>query len=1496
MTSIDIAWQRHGSAMHASHDFNSRHAPVDRVDAGELILDRGRSTGDSDASDDELGPSRPRPRRRRGRFAVVALSILTIALACVLGLLLVIPLGWREQTIAGSILIAGAIALSNTSRSRTVTMTLMAVSMFATLRYGYWRAVQTWDGVTSAGHLHQWDTVFVFLLLAAEFYAFATLGLGYFQTLRPLRRPPVPLTTAPDTWPTIDVFIPTYNEPLDVVRATVLGALALDYPGDKFKVYVLDDGRRQEFREWAERVGAGYMTRDNNAHAKAGNINAALARTSGELVAIFDSDHVPTKSFLRMTIGWFLRDRKLGLVQTPHHFYSPDPFERNLGQFRKVPNEGALFHRLVQDGNDLWNASFFCGSCAVIRRDALDEIGGIAVETVTEDAHTALRMQCRGWNTAYINVPQAAGLATESLSAHIGQRIRWARGMVQILRLENPLFCRGLSWSQRLCYFNATTHFLFAVPRLIFLTVPLTYLLLGMVNIYGYSLAVFAYALPHLVLAHLTNARVQRGFRSAFWNEIYEAVLAPYILFPTLLALVSPRLGKFNVTAKGGIVERSYFDHRVALPFIVLLGLNVAGLVVAHQRFVSDPAHHDTVIMNAVWTVYNIVILSVGASVARERRQRRGEVRVDVRVPLKLLLSDGRWISGVASHLSRHGTTGWLDTPITSPIRAQVTLMLGGRDSRCEIPARVVSLRAGREVHVLFPRLTTQQERFLVDAIYSRPEAWMTWDAGRQDDSPLSSLRRVVWLSVRGLVVVIGGLFTPPRHGHKDAGPRRSRKRAHAATASMFALVVLTPELSVAQQSQRQAAVREPAPVMFHDAYELREIGGQTTTALQRDGASLNYFFGVPVTKIISEATLTLRYAAPLAGQGDLHLEMLLNESRVGSIAVTPGREVQFDVPLPADLLTTDNTLTLKLEGQCDACVHAQLPWVVVDTRSRLAVGGTRLPLANDLALLPIPFFDAESRRAWQLPVVFWSQPGVDEVKAASVVASWFGIFSDVRGVRFPVTIGELPAGNAVVLTRRNANIDAMLSLPPAPRTLVAIRDNPRDVYGKLLVIAGDTPEDLLAGAYTLVSHDFSRMPHSDALTVQQIRLRRRAQYDAPRWLGSSKPAPIGLYTTADRMRLPGSGSINVYFRLPPDLYLSARQSVPLRLRFSYAGVGEDAKAAVHVRLNAQDVDSIRLAPATRVTKRDEIVRLPTGRLRPYTNTLTIDVDFGRGSAPAGVAQYASIDRESSIDLRGLPHSVVLPRLELVVDAGYPFTAWPDLSGTAVVLSNNPGAGEYETVLNMVGFFGAQTGATATALTVLDAAHVESARNKDLVVLGKPTTQPLLPMWSSHMPLGLMRDESVINSATRPQLWLHRQWPFRLEDRERLARLIGAGYTFDAVLEHFVSPYRRDRSVVVIVPGDEGGATAAAAFTNARKGPIYGGVSVARNGRFESFLLGVTAYHSGRSDRFQRAFVLVLEHYWLIPAAVFIVAGLIGVSLYGSTERIAARRLAADRV
>ena len=329
------------------------------------------------------------------------------------------------------------------------------------------------------------DVFFMLVLLSAEVYAFVILYLGYVQTIRPLRRPPVPLPATLEEWPDVDVLIPTYNEPLSVVRSTAFAAMNIDYPADKLHVYILDDGRREEFRKFCEEAEIGYMIRPDNKHAKAGNINHALRVLTSPYVAIFDCDHVPTRSFMQVTLGWFLKDKKLGMLQTPHFFYSPDPFERNLEQFMVIPNEGELFYGIIQDGNDLWNATFFCGSCAVLRRTAINEIGGIATETVTEDAHTSLRMQMRGWNTAYINIPQAAGLATESLSSHVGQRIRWARGMCQILRTDNPVLAKGLKWPQRLCYVNAMIHFLYAGPRLIFLTAPLIYMLLGRINIPG---------------------------------------------------------------------------------------------------------------------------------------------------------------------------------------------------------------------------------------------------------------------------------------------------------------------------------------------------------------------------------------------------------------------------------------------------------------------------------------------------------------------------------------------------------------------------------------------------------------------------------------------------------------------------------------------------------------------------------------------------------------------------------------------------------------------------------------------------------------------------------------------------------------------------------------------------------------------------------------------------------------------------------------------------
>jgi cellulose synthase (UDP-forming) len=327
-----------------------------------------------------------------------------------------------------------------------------------------------------------------------------------------------------------------------------------------------------------------------------------------------------------------------------------------------------------------------------LRRAALDDVGGIAHESVTEDAHTSLRMQMKAWSTAYVNIPQAAGLATVRLSAHVRQRIRWARGMVQILRLENPLFTPGLTFAQRLCYFNAMCHFLYPVPRLIFLTAPLIFLLFNHTNIPGYWAAIVAYALPHLVLSVMTNSRIQGEHRYSFWNEVYETMLAPYILLPTVLALISPRLGAFNVTAKGGVVKRTYFDSKIALPFLTMLLFNFAGLVVAAPRLLMwDRGRPGTVMINVIWCLFNLIILGVCTAVARELKQLRTSVRISVVTPVVAELPDGRSLAGETIDMSSGGTRIRFGKTFQFAPGAKLRLRFPAPAAGCDVPATVVS-------------------------------------------------------------------------------------------------------------------------------------------------------------------------------------------------------------------------------------------------------------------------------------------------------------------------------------------------------------------------------------------------------------------------------------------------------------------------------------------------------------------------------------------------------------------------------------------------------------------------------------------------------------------------------------------------------------------------------------------------------------------------------------------------------------------------------------
>jgi cellulose synthase (UDP-forming) len=440
------------------------------------------------------------------------------------------------------------------------------------------------------------------------------------------------------------------------------------------------------------------------------------------------------------------------MLQTPHHFFSPDPFERNLGTFRRVPNEGNLFYGLIQDGNDLWNSAFFCGSCAVLRRGPLEEVGGIAVETVTEDAHTALKMHRLGYNTAYLRQTLAGGLATESLSGHIGQRIRWARGMAQILRLDNPFLGKGLNFFQRLCYSNAMLHFFSGIPRLVFLTAPLSYLYFEFHIINSAAATLAAYAVPHLVQSSLANSHLQGRYRHSFWNEAYESVLSWYIALPTTVALINPRLGKFNVTAKGGLVEHDFFDWRISAPYLGLVMLNVIGVLIAIPRmFIWNSFEADTVCINLIWTLFNLTLLGAVLGVAAETRQVRSAHRVAKKMPATLYLADGTRIACETEDFSMLGLG--LTTYMLNSLRAadKVRIGLNIADEEHLFPAQVVVLRMNH-IGLQLGEMSIAEEKDYVRCTFAAPDAWTDWDLNTQADQPLASFAEVFSFGATGYV------------------------------------------------------------------------------------------------------------------------------------------------------------------------------------------------------------------------------------------------------------------------------------------------------------------------------------------------------------------------------------------------------------------------------------------------------------------------------------------------------------------------------------------------------------------------------------------------------------------------------------------------------------------------------------------------------------------------------------------------------------------------
>ena len=450
-----------------------------------------------------------------------------------------------------------------------------------------------------------------FLLL--EVHAFLALLLFVFTTWD-VSPTPVPAPSGP--LPSVTVLIATYNERLEVLLPTVAAVLAMD---GEHETWVLDDGDRPEVAVMAASLGARYVARPTHDHAKAGNLNHALALVTTDLIAVFDADHVPEEDFLTRTLPYF-SDPRVALVQTPQDFYNTESFE-HLRPGSHL-HEESLFYRVIQAGKSNTGAAFWCGTNAVLRAGALRDVGGVATESLTEDFHTTMRLHRAGWRTVYHNQVLASGLAAGSPAAFYAQRVRWGRGAMQVLRIDNPLTSRGLTWSQRLSYGYSLSAWFDSWRTLGLALMPVVVLTTGIFPVTADPMDFLLYAGSSFVLQQATITLLGRGFARADFSLLFDMVRLPSNLAATL-SLVRGGSGTFAVTAKGRTGDER---TRASVPWVLTW---LAAVLVAATCYTAlsvaglTPTRYAMSATAAVPLMWLLVTLGfVGTAIARIRSTR----------------------------------------------------------------------------------------------------------------------------------------------------------------------------------------------------------------------------------------------------------------------------------------------------------------------------------------------------------------------------------------------------------------------------------------------------------------------------------------------------------------------------------------------------------------------------------------------------------------------------------------------------------------------------------------------------------------------------------------------------------------------------------------------------------------------------------------------------------------------------------------------------------
>ena len=653
-----------------------------------------------------------------GVWSVTGVPAFTLLLCTLLMFLMMsIDLSFNNQ-IGFSVLFVCIAVYVRRYAGTLITLVLVTMAVIASTRYLYWRFNATLVPDFSK------DFLFSFCFFVAECYLALLVLIGLVQSIWPLKRTPVALPVGQGEWPAVDVFILCDDQPYAAIKLTAVAAGQLDWPIKKLKIYLVDGMQRDDLYALAASIGAHYLPHPDVSGNHAGFINQSLPSTNGEFIFVLESGQVPGRRFLQSTVGWFLSDQKLAVVQTPHHFLAPIPSQRDL---------------------EIVNSSGPARSCVLMRRSVVVQMGGVDTAEATQKSHMALRLQALGYGSAYIGFDRHEIVPNEN---HVQDAMvePTSDTSTDMFLVEHPFAGRSLLWKQRITLFYRALQFYYPALRLLFFVAPVVYLM-GHVQVIQTSPELFmAYVIPHFVHAYIARARTDGKNRFKLLMGIREIALAWYMLIPTTLTLL---LTQFKQCLSGWSFDRSknvckafdmgpkaLFSPVNFLSYLFVLSLNLAGFFSGLLDMIFFSSRQwGVAALYLLWTSYNLMLLAAMLAIAQEANQILRHTSLQRHLTAMIKLPSGRTVACTTENFPSPVLEISLPMPVVVDAGAPVSLSIFHAHREVVFPAVVVT-RRNLKLGVSIASTAQKDYRLFVTAVLSRGLDWPKWLPGRNADRP----------------------------------------------------------------------------------------------------------------------------------------------------------------------------------------------------------------------------------------------------------------------------------------------------------------------------------------------------------------------------------------------------------------------------------------------------------------------------------------------------------------------------------------------------------------------------------------------------------------------------------------------------------------------------------------------------------------------------------------------------------------------------------------